>query len=474
MTKTPEEWLAYLTAKMDKERPRTDLLRSYTNGSSPLPEMGPNLAKAWLKFQRRARTNPGKLVVSALVDRLIPNGVTVGAGEDSPAAQAAARIWRDNRLKVVFSDAIWDAATLGHGYLLVTQDEDGRACVTYERPEHMYVEPDPVRPWRALAAVKVWRDQAAGLDHLVMWTPGLRMSYTRSAYDKSRQLISRVSGDWRLDLGGVQAFEGAPPVVVLENRFGMGEFEHVLDLIDRINWQTLQRLVIISMQAFRQRALKSAEGSAGLPAEDESGNAIDYQAIFEPSPAALWELPPGVEIWESSQTQITEILNATKDDWRELAAETSTPLSIMLPDSANQSAAGAEQPQKALLSKAGDRIERFKPALAYLIVKALAVEGIDLGEAETVEVLFVPPHAVSLTEKYAAAVQARNAGEALETIQRNILGYSPEQIAQDKQRRAEEQLALAFALQDKPQPQLTDEAATPGTGGRPGRPETQV
>ena len=48
MTKTPEEWLAYLTAKMDKERPRTDLLRSYTNGSSPLPEMGPNLAKAWL------------------------------------------------------------------------------------------------------------------------------------------------------------------------------------------------------------------------------------------------------------------------------------------------------------------------------------------------------------------------------------------------------------------------------------------
>ena len=90
------------------------------------------------------------------------------------------------------------------------------------------------------------------------------------------------------------------------------------------------------------------------------------------------------------------------------------------------------------------------------------------------EVLFVPPHAVSLTEKYAAAVQARNAGEALETIQRNILGYSPEQIAQDKQRRAEEQIALAFALQDKPQPQLTDEAATPGTGGRPSRPETQV
>ena len=71
----------------------------------------------------------------------------------------------------------------------------------------------------------------------------------------------------------------------------------------------------------------------------------------------------------------------------------------------------------------------------------------------------MPPHAVSLTEKYAAAVQARNAGEALETIQRNILGYSPEQIAQDKQRRAEEQIALAFALQDQPKPAAAQEIA---------------
>ncbi len=77
--------------------------------------------------------------------------------------------------------------------------------------------------------------------------------------------------------------------------------------------------------------------------------------------------------------------------------------------------------------------------------KALQIEGADLGE-QTVEVKFMPPATVSLTEKYAAAAQAKAAGEALETIQENILGYSPEQIAQDKQRRAEEQLALAAGL----------------------------
>ena len=47
----------------------------------------------------------------------------------------------------------------------------------------------------------------------------------------------------------------------------------------------------------------------------------------------------------------------------------------MLPDAANQSASGAEQPMQQLVFKAQDRILRFKPALAVMLVKALQVEG---------------------------------------------------------------------------------------------------
>lgn len=445
MSRTLHEWQKFLTKRMDEERPRINRLRSYAKGQGDLPEMGENLRKAWEQFQRRSRANPAKLIVTSMTDRLIPNGLTIGESADNDKTRVARRIWRDNRLSVVFADTIWDAAVLGKGYILVTQDEDGHAVITSEKPEHLYVEPDPIRPWRALAAIKVWREPTEDLDHMTMWVDGIRVSFVRSARDKRKQLISRVEGDWTPIEESIQLFDGPPPVVILENRFAVGEFEEHLDVINRINWQILQRLVIIAMQAFRQRALKTSSDTE-MPDEDEDGNDIDYQTLFEPSPGALWELPPGVEIWESAQTSIGEILNAVKDDWRELASETQTPLTAMLPDSANQSASGAEQPQKGLVAKATDRIERFKPALASMMVKALAVEGVELDESETVEVLFVPPYAVTLTERYAAAVQARNAGEALETIQLNILGYSPEQVAQDKQRRTEEQLALAMNL----------------------------
>lgn len=449
MEKTLDEWVAFLTARMDTERPRIDRLRSYVNGKGPLPEMGPNLKKSWEAFQRRARANPAKMVAGALSERIRVNGITVGDKSDTQPVAIARRIWRDNRMGVSVPDAIWDACVLGVGYLLSSIGDDGHAVITRERPETFYAEPDPIRPWRPIACAKTWRDEVAGLDHLVVWAGGVKAEYTRDCWEASpyraRQLIKTVSGHWDLQPDSLEFYDGAPPATILENKERQGEFEPHLDLIDRINWGILQRLVIVAMQAFRQRALKRTGEDAAGPEEDEEEDDTDLQALFEPGPGALWELPAGWEIWESQQTSIGEILNATKDDWRELAAETSTPLSIMLPDAANQSASGAEAPQRQLVAKAEDRIERWKPALAVLIVKALQIEGVDLAD-ETVEVLFEPPHAVSLTEKYAAAQQARSAGEALETIQRNILGYSPEQVAQDKQRRAEEQMALAMNL----------------------------
>lgn len=439
---TLDQWVDYLTKRMQATIPRVKLLISYTTNNAPLPEMGKNLRKSWETFQRRATANAGKLIVSTLVERIIPNGILIDEAGDGEAVKTARRIWRDNRLDVVFADCIRASATTGLGYLLTTKDSFGRAVITWESPLMMYAESDPARPWRARAAIKVWRDETAGEDHLALWADGVYATYTRKLEKLRSYELTNITGEWMLDHNGVSTYSGSVPVVILENLDRKGEFEDHLGLLDRINTGILQRLVTTAMQAYRQRALKT-QSDAALPEADEEGNAIDYQNIFEPGPGALWELPPGVDLWESQQTDIRPMLDAIKDDWRELAAATHTPLSAMLPDSANQSATGAEQPMRQLVAKANDRIKRFQPALALCLVKALEIEGIDLNGA-TLEVKFEPPATVSMSEKYAAATQARATGLALETIQESILGFSPQEIAIDKRRRLNEALDLAL------------------------------
>lgn len=432
---TPDEWLSLLTKRLDERAPEVAKLRSYADGHAPMPEMGRNVRASWEAFQKKSRGGFGYLIASALANRLIPIGVTVGGSSDTPEAQIARRIYRDNRCAVAFSDAMMDALQVRVGYLVVGEDVGG-PVITREAPEQMIAATDPLRPWRSRAALKVWRDGDVGLDFAQVWVDGERHTYARDIKDGAGIDHRKSEGGWS-HYGQPETFDGAVPVVVIENRDGIGEYERHLDIIDRINLGVLNRLVVVAMQAFRQRALKG-----GLPDVDNEGNAIEWDRIFEPAPGALWELPDGIDIWESQQTDITPLLTSVKDDLRDLSAVSETPLAMLVPDGANQTAEGAAFQREAIILKARDRKERWQAPLALAMVYALRVAGVD--NPETVEILFEPVERVSMSEKYAAAVQAKAAGESWKSIARNILGYSPEQIAQDELDRAAEQLALGI------------------------------
>lgn len=432
---TPAEWLPILIKRLDKRQPEIERLRSYANGNAPMPEMSRNTREAWVAFQKKARGGFGYLVASALANRIIPLGVTVGGSTETPEAQIARRVWRDNRCGVAISDALMDAFEVSVGYIVVGADEGG-PVVTREMPEQMITAPDPLRSWRSRAALKVWRDEEAGLDYALVWVPGQRQRFSRKMRDELNAALPLGADGWEPD-AEPETFEGGVPVVLLENRDGLGEYERHTDLIDRINLGVLNRMVVTAMQAYRQRAI---EGD--LPPEDEDGNSIEWDKIFEAAPGALWNLPDNVKIWESGQTDITPLLTAVKDDLRDLSAVSETPLAMLVPDGANQTAEGAAFQREAIIAKADDRIRRFEAPLALVFVYALRVAGV--SEPETVEILFQPPDRVSMSEKYAAAAQAKAAGESWKSIARNILGYSPEQIKQDALDRAEEQLALGL------------------------------
>ena len=453
---TPDEWLPILTKRLDDERPRIDLLRSYTNGNAPLPEAGPNIRAAWSSFQRKARHNVGELIVEAPAERIICNEIVVaGTAGDNDEAR---RLWVENRMAVALGDTVRDMLTVGTGYMVIGA-EGGRPVITSEKPEFVYAATDPLRPWIARAVVKVWRDVDARTDYAYVWAQGQRQRYSRSMYqnpaDSAKLLISKASGGWAPD-GEPESYTGTPPVVVFQNHDGTGEFEPHTDSIDRINKETLDRLVTQSMQAFRQRFLEG-----GLPQTDAEGNPIDYAAIFVPAPGALWDLPEGVTLKETQESaqSIMAMLAAEKDDFRNLAADTRTPLPMLVPEGANQSAAGAESAKEGLVMKTKDRIERIKPAGSEVMTRAMKIINPDFDSV--VELGFADPTFVTFAEKHEANVKAKAGDVPWRKRMIDILGYSAD-VVDEMQTMLEEEQIAAQAIAPAPvvEPQAGPQDAT--------------
>jgi hypothetical protein len=448
---TPAEWLPILAKRLDDRQAELEVRRSYVNGDAPLPEMGRNTRAAWVAFQQKARTNYGGLAAGSLCNRIRAVSVSVGSDETAPALEAARRVWRDNRMPIQVADAVWDAATVGVGYLLCALD-DGGAVISAERPEFAIAAPDPLRPWRARAFAKIWRDDDLRLDFALVWANGARQQFMRESYDPRSSLpVRSADGYWEPMSAPVQ-YQGPVPVVILDWKDPRGFIAPHADVIDRINLGKLQRLVTTAMQAFKQRFIEG-----GLPQKDDDGNDLDWGRAFEYAPGAIWDLPEGIKVTELSETDIRPLLEGEKSDARDFAAVSGTPISVFIPDSENQSAEGAHNAKDQQISQAQDAIARFKPAVDAIMVLALTAEKVDLAGA-TVDVQFAKPEHVSLTEKYSAAAQAKAAGESWKSIARNILGYTPEQIAQDEIDRAEEQLATQLAL-NATAPAVTPNAA---------------
>lgn len=439
MARSAQEWLPILIGDLNTRLPRIKTNRDYSEGRARLPEMNKNTREAWKAFQKKARSDYGGLLCRSLTGRIEPIGVVVGDNSDSPELTALRKVWRDNRLAIVLSDAIWNMVSTSVGYLLTTQ-RDGQPVITSERPEQMITAPDPVQEWRSIAALKAWREGKK--DRATVWTTEGYQTFTRDAANTHGTLLGLSVDGWQA--GEFVQTDSGVPVHVLNNPRGVSEFEPHIDVIDRINIGKLNRLVVTAMQAFKQRALKGV-----LPDKDEDDNDIDWAAAFDPAPGALWELPDGIDVWSDEATDIRPLLEGEKQDARDFAAVTQAPISTFIPDGANQSSAGVAAGREGEIGKAKNRISIAKPAIEGSLLEALRILGIDAGE--TVNVKFAPPAYVSLEEKASGAKLAKESGMPQRWIQENIWGLTPEEI-----RKAETDLALE---------QLSALPPVSGTGG---------
>ena len=403
-----------------------ELLWQYRNGEQPLSDQNNRWANSTKELLRMTKTQfPGE-IVDALLDRVQPLGARrVDAPEDTDGDDNVRQFFAANGS--FLQDAEEYALAMSEGHILIGPPENvgEMAIATAEDPRQFMVYSDIARPHVPLVALKWYYDEPAGQqvaalyrrddpdgschEHVSTWVKPSTRPLTTARLD-GFQLVPELC---------VDLVQGAGlPVVTFRNRGGRGEFEPYLDLIDRIQNGIADRLWAAKYQLFMQRAL-----IGNFPSEDDSGNPIDYNGIFEADPGALWRLPEGSSVWESKQLQVSEYLSVIRDDVKELAMVSRTPLNILASDSVNQSASGVDLYKDGIGFKAEDRIKRWSPDVVRVAKLGLLYSGLEVdGELEPI---WASVERETMPQRAQAAASAKAAGIPREAIWGDIMHMPP-------------------------------------------------
>lgn len=457
---TDEWWFARLAAALSADELRFAEIDLWAKGMPPLPADLPDLVKPhYRRLLEIARVHLANLPVTALSRRLILASFRTAAAGDDEGDRTAEAMWS----RMTFADLKLWAIRYGRAYSR-TEVVGGEVRITAESPRQTITEQDPSRPGESLAALKVYRDAENDRDVAVLDRPG----YVRVAYRQG--VAGRLPGQGRrwswnpeqwsigekTDTGMTRC-----AVTLFDLEEGVGRFEAHLPTLRRINHTIVQRMVIIALQAFRQRALK------GAPKDDpETGEPIDYDDVFTSDPGAMWVLPAAVELWESGQADLTPVLTAVKDDVRFFAIGTGTPVHIFQPDAANGSAEGAALLREGLVFDALDTIDRWRiPAARTLSLAFEAAKDTARADQARIESIWANPARESLTARASAAVQLKAAGVPWRARMELALQATPAEI----RRWAQDRTADAF-LEDDGTDELPETPATPPPPAPPAPP----
>jgi hypothetical protein len=460
----PMPWSARATSQAAWGfRPGIDLLADYLRGEPPLPTISDGWAEAVRPYVRLSRTNYADLVISAPLDRMIPLGWATAVEDDRDGDQLADRIARVNDFVAKFPETIEKMLSLGVGYMAAGRHPRREEPVlTNQDPRGCYLASDPLTD-DPIASLILSVDEWSGdeLAHVHLYAPDGVTDVWVARRDSQ-------AGEWAWDA----KLSGPAPgftVVEFRNRDGVGDYERHLDLLDRINDQVFRRIAIALYQAFRQRAAKN------LPSHDAvTGEEIDYRQVFSADPGALWDLPEGVEMWESGVVDLTGVRMAVKDDVISLAAVTGTSLHYLTPDAAAGSAEGASTMRERMVYRTEDRRRRTDAPISKLFSAAFRLMGEDKrADALAIRTLWQPAERYSVGERASAASQAKAAGLPWAAIMTDVFSYPPSELPRLEQMRGADLLFTEPAVPATPQnapaqPAQRPSAAQQPASGQPG------
>jgi hypothetical protein len=426
-----------------------NLLERYYDGDAPLPEGAEGQSRAYRRFQRKSRLNLAQLSVAAVRERMIIGGFRTGADDDENGDAVARGLWKANNLDVGAADLHSNLLKFGCAYAIVGYPDGSEyPVVTVEDPRQVYAHTSPTDGRTVLEAIKIFSEY--GTHYAYFYYADEVHKFTKrndhNIYDTDHWMLEEIQPN---PLGEV-------PVVKFTNADERGEYEPYLDIIDRVNHMILQRLVIATTQAFRQRVLRG-----DFPTHDPDGNEIDYNGIFDSGAGSLWMIPENAQVQELGQADINGILQAVRADIQDFAAVTRTPLHYLVPDNASGSAEGAALAREGLVFKTEDRIHRVTPGWS----KVMSLMFSWIGDAERaalldLEPLWKPAERYSLSER--ADANSKFQDVPFRSRMALVGQFSPAEIAEMETERAGEALLTEALLTPPTQEPAPIEAETTG------------
>lgn len=424
-----------LLKALAKEQATMNLLERYYDGDAPLPEGPDGASRAYRRFQRKSRLNLAQLSIAAVRERMIIGGFRTGATSDENGDNEARRLWKANDLDVYCMDLHTNLLKFGKAYAIVGMPASRQfPLVTVEDSRQVYCHTNPENPSEVLSAVKVFSDN--GEHYAYFYYPNEILVYIKpsdsSAFDIDKWVFDGASSGPN-PLGEV-------PVVKFLNADERGEYEPFLDIIDRINHMILQRLIIATTAAFKQKYIKG-----DFPTHDPDGNEIDYNGLFEAGPGAMWVLPPEAELGELDQSSMQDIISAVRADIQDFAAVTRTPMHYLSPDGANQSAEGAALAREGLVFKTEDRIARATVGWSRVMSLMFKWMGDDVrANLLDLEPLWKPAERHSLSERADANTKFQDL--PFRSRMKLVGQFTPAEVAEMEMERSGEAILMEALL----------------------------
>ncbi|MEI3845328.1 MULTISPECIES: phage portal protein [unclassified Microbacterium] len=278
--------------RLNARRSDVDTMESYYSGAQPL-----NFATEAWKEANAARyrdfsDNWCGTVVNAEAERLKP----IGLKNIEP--RFARELWDQlqiNEFDAQFSQGIVTALTTGRAYVIVWDDGDGDALVTFEHPANVEIEYDWENPRIRKAALKTWVDERT--EYATLYTPELlfkwkreRMSTANERDSQAKQARTGAASDG----GWIPRFEDdsewiidnplkVVPVVEISNRPTLkgdpiSEIRGVVPMQDAINLLWAYLFLAADYASMDARVMLSTSPPM-IPVLDKDGKVIGERPV---------------------------------------------------------------------------------------------------------------------------------------------------------------------------------------------------